>query len=496
MDAPSYLLPGRKLPLALIIKDAHRFPVYIRSIRVRDAEGRESFRVNIDQIIDKPLYYALFELDIAQYDRGSMLELDTFIELKIGNRKETVKNHNLETLEKLPLRVRLFQEELPGFDGVHYVDMHCHSEYTWDEIEYGAPVAVLAEFARAMGISIQPVTDHSYDLDKEMHGIRHLGEGTPRWDALGRDVSEHSSEDLLLVRGEEVSCGNDRKQNVHMLVYGHHKFIRGRGDRGDFLLRNRPDHSYREILDNREAGIPMLAAHPYEKTPYAEGLLLNRGTWDEFELDERLTGLQILNGRRDEAFEKGRAVWIRGLLKGRRIHIYAGNDAHGNFNRYQQIRIPLWSLKQDDEKRYARYRTAFWLNEFSENGFLQAVRDGNCCITDGPLLFFGQEIDDKISFINGCRINMSSSGKLVLLFRTSRDFYSQSDSDRSSSDVMIYSGRKDNTREEIFRKICLSDIETERRIEIDKSGLDEIIYLRAEFVGENEFCMTNAVFLK
>ena len=487
VDAPSFILPGKSLPLAIIIKDAHLFPIRLEKIIIKDELGKECYSENISKNVSEPLFYSIREINIDKFREKSFLELNVDIEITRKGKKYTISNHNLKGLKKESLKIKILKDKLPEIKGVHYADMHCHSEYTWDEIEYGAPLEVIAVFAKSMGFSYQPITDHSYDLDKKMHSCDVAKKSLPRWDALSQDVERYSDDQFIFIRGEEVSCGNDQGQNIHMLVMGNSDFIRGRGDRGDYLLRNKPDYHYREILETLPAPIPAIAAHPKEKSSTAEGLLLNRGSWDNENLDEKLTGLQIVNGHRGKEFQEGRKLWIKELLKGRKLFIYAGNDAHGHFNHYQQIQIPFISLKQNREKIYGRYRTALWMNNFNREAFLEAVNSGNCCITDGPLLLFGRYENSDFQSVSGRTLNKVEIADIKLFYRSSRDVVNK-------GEIIFYAGNNGNDCEKEMGCVAINN-RLEFEINIEEYFKEEHSYLRAEILEKDVLCMTNPVFI-
>ena len=67
-------------------------------------------------------------------------------------------------------------------------------------------------------------------------------------------------------------------------------------------------------------------------------------------IQNNMSGLQILNGDLDESFYIGIKQWINYLLNGYKKFIFAGNDAHGNFNKYRQINIPMFSIKESNKQ--------------------------------------------------------------------------------------------------------------------------------------------------
>ena len=85
--------------------------------------------------------------------------------------------------------------------------------------------------------------------------------------------------------------------------------------------------------------------------PLLQWLFLKRGKWHEKDvIHKNMSGLQILNGSLDKGYYQGLSFWIKLLLKGYHKFIYAGNDAHGNFNIYRQIKIPMLSLYEKKEQ--------------------------------------------------------------------------------------------------------------------------------------------------
>ena len=88
-------------------------------------------------------------------------------------------------------------------------------------------------------------------------------------------------------------------------------------------------------------------------------------------------------------FLSGKAEWIRHLLNGDRKFVYAGNDAHGNFNRYRQIDLPMVTMKEHNNQILGKCKTGLLLNQsYSQNvdTICGALKQGNCFITNGPAL--------------------------------------------------------------------------------------------------------------
>jgi hypothetical protein len=134
-------------------------------------------------------------------------------------------------------------------------------------------------------------------------------------------------------------------------------------------------------------------------------IFFKRGIWNKMDLlPSKMVGLQILNGSIDDIFYKSMLIWKQLLLSGIIKYIYAGNDAHGNFNIYRQISIPMFSIKEKKDQIFGYFRTGVITGKArkSVETTIENLRKGNCFITNGPLL--------KISFFKGNKIyNMGST---------------------------------------------------------------------------------------
>ena len=117
--------------------------------------------------------------------------------------------------------------------------------------------------------------------------------------------------------------------------------------------------------------------------------------------------MQIYNGYADHHFRSGIAEWIKLLLNGKRLSIIAGNDAHGNFARFRQIKFPFLSMTEHEHQIFGKGRTAVFLkNSLTRKAVLQALVQGRSAITDGPMAEI-QAISDEKSFVVGDTIPVS-----------------------------------------------------------------------------------------
>jgi len=67
---------------------------------------------------------------------------------------------------RFTFRTLLPESNLPRVDDWYYGDNHYHSEFTDNPAEYGGPLPMTAEVAKAIGFSWVTITDHSYCLSR------------------------------------------------------------------------------------------------------------------------------------------------------------------------------------------------------------------------------------------------------------------------------------------------------------------------------------------
>ncbi|MBI4531247.1 MAG: CehA/McbA family metallohydrolase [Candidatus Latescibacteria bacterium] len=208
---------------------------------------------------------------------------------------------------------------------------------------------------------------------------------------------------FIVLSGEEVSCGSNGR-NVHLLAYGISDYIPGAGDSAKRGLQTDPDLTVEEVLHRvRNHGGVAYASHPLEPSPFFQRLILRRGVWTVHDLErEDLTGWLFWNGELSPGFLKGAALWRETLLKGKRVCLAAGNDAHGNFNRFRQVRIPFIALIESDKQLFGDVKTCLYSERpLTTSSVLDALRGGHSIITDGPFLTCEVIIDGRVSGVGG-----------------------------------------------------------------------------------------------
>ncbi len=403
-DAPIRVGPGIPIPLSLLVKDADRYPVLLEKITL-EISYPSGTKASDDIILNKHLsdHWYTFSHSIVPGESGC-ISISASLHYSIGSKKRIRSTHNIKTSPLYPLRVNVDKEPLPGSNWFAWGDLHYHSNYTEDFVEFGAPLGMSVLAANALGLDFLSVTDHSYDLDDKEGSWTESDPNLLRWKASQKEIDKLSNPDrCLLIPGEEVSAGNQNGENVHFLIYNHPEFIPGSGDGAEIWSKTQSEFSIPDVTKKTDDQCLRVAAHPRVTVSRMEQILLNRGKWEWSDLtSDGLHGLQILNGAYDEFFMQGLTYWVNLLLEGKKPYIYAGNDAHGNFNRYHQIQIPMLTTRIKDFQVLGKCRTGVIKPEnFTVDSVITQLKAGKCIITDGPAILLEVHHEDQVVQIGG-----------------------------------------------------------------------------------------------
>ncbi len=392
-DVPWRVKPKRNIPVLCLIKDADRHPILLDHISVTVRWDRGLLKIPFPmggQPVQKHFWHRILELPRGKVPPGPA-SIDVLFAGRRGGRPFLFRNHNYRRLSHAPLVTTLATDPLPNMPGWYPGDPHVHSAFTEDQAEFGAPPVVTAQLGLAMGLCWTAITDHSYDLDDLPGNPLIPDPQLHKWNRLVALISQlnRPAKEFVTLLGEEVSCGNARGRNVHLLALEAPTFIPGSGDGAERWLHNAPTLRIAEVLKRirRDGGVAY-AAHPEEFGSNLEKLLLRRSSWTlrDYSLPG-LSGLQIWNGKRDHGLEKGLDRWVQLLLRGKRLFIIGGNDAHGNFNRFRQLRLPFVAMRESHEQVFGRVRTHLRCpSGLSRENLLLALRNGWAVITDGPFV--------------------------------------------------------------------------------------------------------------
>ena len=461
-DAPFQFVPGVSPYLWIVVRDADRFPTTIKAAEILLKHCVDN---TFDQTLDNAQNKARQpDISIHKELNNEVHEQMKFIPLALGEipagtyeayckltveregKAQTFERWNLPRLEPTPLRFKVLNEHPPIAPGFAAGEMHCHTHYSADHVEYGATPEVLQLAAKAVGLDFVNCTDHAYDFAFTQEDFtKEADSPVPRFQKLREEIAALPSKDEngnimpLMLAGEEVSAGNSKGENVHVTVLAPEGYLPGLGDCGRYWLDNKPTRSIKQILNM--TGAHCFAAHPFQQMGLLEKFIFRRGYWKPEDLNipnERadkgtqkthsIRGLQFWNGIRDEGFKLGREFWINELGKGNYLLPIGGNDAHGDLNSMTAVNLPLFSLKHTRAHIFGNVRTVVKIMDPTGNPILSfpaptgnlptqppltlddlnaAFSADNCYITDGPALWW--ERDGK-NIIFHARCNKETGG--------------------------------------------------------------------------------------
>jgi hypothetical protein len=384
------VLPGKPLTVYLIVKDADLYPVRIPSVvltAVDEQGASREYRFDLDGTFRGNLAHRAFPLPVARDGLTGLIRVFGRITAEdTKGRARTFEGHNFPGLPPEPLEVHLLSHALPYPTGWQAGEMHCHSEFSSDPVEFGAPLEAMQFAADTAGLDFVLCTDHSYDFYYKREKFLETCDPEANFQAYRSQAADLNALHpglTTLIPGEEVSCGNSRGENVHLLTFGHDRFLPGHGDGGRRGLNNRPDLTIAETLDLL-GDTPSFAAHPKARIGWLERKIFRRGAWHTVDLDPRVGGLQFWNGHLGRDYRDGKAFWIEQLLNGRRLLPIGANDAHGDFNRNVGVKVPLVSLHQGRKHVFGKVRTVVPAATRDAHALRGAFRGETCVCTDGP----------------------------------------------------------------------------------------------------------------
>ncbi len=396
VDSPFQFVPGVEPTLWIVIRDADRFPTKIKTVEIRlkhsvDGFSKPDIEIQKDLDFDAHEQMQFIPFPLGEIPTGTY---EAFCKLTVQRegKTQTFERWNLPRLPQKPLRFKVLNEAPPIAPGYAAGEMHCHTHYSADHVEYGATPAVLQQAAKAVGLDFVSCTDHAYDFAFTLEDYTKEAESpVPRFQKLREEIAALPSKDEngndmpLMLAGEEVSAGNSKGENVHMTVLAPEGYLPGLGDCGRYWLDNKPTRSIKQILNM--TGAHCFAAHPFQQMGLLEKFIFRRGYWkpEDLQLNNKHTirGLQFWNGVRDEGFKLGREFWINELGKGNYLLPIGGNDAHGDLNSMTAVELPLLTLKHTRAHIFGNVRTVIRLEERTGNALQtkdeRGERSGTAC---------------------------------------------------------------------------------------------------------------------
>ena len=494
-DLP-YRIEAADLPILFLVKDADRFPIHLYEVAIllkdsKSGDLREHFSFVEEQVIQKKWFHKVYPIPVSRY-ASQTLRVECRATVRIGSQVITVRNDNYRGLSHSDFQTFIDTETLPGPPGWIAGDLHCHSAWTEDQVEFGVPAEAIYPLAKALGLSFCALLDHSYDLDDKPGSWTEPDPDLQRWSASRKMIAGLNREqsDFLIIPGEEVSADNGLGRNVHLGVLNHPDFFPGSGDSMEIYLRSRSESHYAHILEQLADDAMAFAAHPLAPTPFLQRLLISRGAWNRHDYHRKLSGFQIINGVPGGEIRNGKSAWIRQLLHGRKVFIYAGNDSHGNFNRFRQVKLPLWKLHEHQVQLFGQFIN--YVRTDINSGLpalIRALRSGHSIVSNGP--FVALELENGNGEICCTGQTLVAPPLRIHVFARSSLFFG------SLKEIRIFQGDLLKQEEQQLPVVYLKNHISEYRGQIATAQLPDRGYLRAEVsTHTGKFALTNPIWFE
>jgi hypothetical protein len=348
IDAPWRLEPHKSLPILLYLKDAHRFPLYLHDLNIELQSSRFSKTIHfeIDEFVVAKFWHKLLYIDASGIDRHQRVSLTPHLSYRKKRKERILEGVDNTGHGPLSLTCYLADQPLRISPNSATLDLHVHSNYTEDQIEFGPPLKAMSVFAEAIGLSAIGVTDHSYDLDDSPSSYLQPDKTEQKWRYFLRDVASFNKNRTIFYGGQETSVASAKKRNIHLQVFDSAQLLSGSGDSGEKWFCFMASPRMLETLNGSDSESLFVPSHIGEKPALYERLLINRGHYESKDLrHEKIKHVQILNGSNQAEFNTAKKMWIRLLEKNPEILPLAGSDSHGHFNFNRQVRIPHWSIR-------------------------------------------------------------------------------------------------------------------------------------------------------
>jgi len=456
-DTPWRLEPNHNLTIFLIVKDAHLYPVHLKTVWIdifQDNQkiGSQNWEINQlvqDRQIDFEYCFSNSELPFGE------IEVLPRLSYTVGGKQYEMQVDNYRQISKPALRVNIARDSFPKLSGWLIGDTHLHTSLTNDQIEFGASLEETRKAAELLGLDFITATDHSYDLDDEPDNYLKNDPELLKWKQSRIQIAElNNSKRPTIIPGEEISVANQRGSTVHFLHFNDPVFFPGNGDSGEDWPKVTSQLNIDDVLDQRSPQTVSVGAHTAYRFPWFQRVLLKRGHWESNDHDNpELDGVQILCGTPTSTpYHESRQLWIEALLRGRKLGVYGGSDGHGNFNRNWHIRMPMWSMGTHEDQIFAQSRTIVRSQSRETKDIVAAMKQRRTALSTGPIGDLTITSNNQTYEI-GDTLHAASGDVLKLIVRgiSSEEFGSE-------MDISVYTGDILTQEEQlIFHETDLSD---------------------------------------
>ena len=323
-------------------------------------------------------------------------------------------------------------------------------------VEFGAPLDSTYKAMKPLALDFACNTDHSYDIDDKIDSWIETDPELTKWNNSIKEINflnEKNKFNTFFIQSEELSLLNLDGFIIHALVLNNKKFLPGQGDGAEIPFDFSCKYNTSTLRNELEENSLCIAAHPQSPVPFLQKLFFKRGKWlfKDLILDH-IDGLQILNGEIDDGFIDGLNIWKKLILCGYKKFIYAGNDAHGNFNKYRQIKMPMISVLEKDSQIFGECRTGIVRvnNKNSIESTIRGLKHGNCFVTNGPAITISI-LHENINYHMGDTI-ISDRININLKFNSNKEL-------GKKGKIIIYFGQIGYKEKQIFNTIDVNDKE-------------------------------------
>jgi hypothetical protein len=417
-DMPRRIDPGADIPVMLILNDIDRFPVKIENVEISlSQQGKGAIALSEKDVSEYCLKHPfdfqshcyLFTFPNATIKPGRF-SVNGKVTIKKNKRRHVILNDNLNRSTKGALVSMLCEKKMPGHEWCRFGDLHVHSQYSRSHVEFGPPISVIDIMAKAYGLSFVGITDHSYDLSCKMENYLVHDPALQSWQSIKKEIEENQpAYKTTVILGEEVSACNAEKKVVHVGALDISEFIPGTKD-GARKLKEGAEPSIPDTVSNIEKqGGLSFAAHPGALSGMLQRLFLKRGHWSITDVPKNIHAFQAVSNGYSKSWYRARKLWISLLLGGRRLPLIAGNDAHGDFNRYRAVAMPFVSIYESSSRYFSYMKTGIYSTNESKESVLSAVKNGRTFITNGPYLTIGSSNNPNDSTVSHTEFPLDNS---------------------------------------------------------------------------------------
>jgi predicted metal-dependent phosphoesterase TrpH len=395
-DVPQRIDPDSDLPVLLLFNDIINYPIECYEIAVVVSQNKTSPQLFTFPNAEKSIISHPLENSQKAYlfwvPRKSLQKKEVFINAKVtikkGRHIETIVNDNFITTSKAAFKCYIADEYLPGSKFCSYSDLHIHSNYSQSHVEFGPPIEAIVRIAKASGLHAVAITDHSYDLECDINDYLKKDQNLNRYNLFLSEIEKYRNEkNVIVIPGEEISCLNSKGKVIHLCGLGTNHFIPGSLDGARRFAKNEKQLQLSEVIDeiHGQSGFAF-AAHAGARTKLLQSILLHRGDWSEIDTRSGIDAVQGANGDFEGMWERGKMLWIKLIQNNCRIPLIAGNDAHGDFNRYRAIQIPFIKIRESFDRFLGYVKTGVYGKPENTSEYIDLIRGGKTFVTNGPFL--------------------------------------------------------------------------------------------------------------